>query len=184
MIDTNSLDLFSTPIWGYILRTEQYHASTYIEYLLNQQKINTGVTKSNFGGYQTNDDLHREGIFFELTSIIENISNEIFKLYSTDKLVIDALWGNINSSGNYNAAHIHDGVLSGVLYLQVPKNSGKLVLINPAVRSDSHCIRLKNYAIRPEFLGCIIFPSWLEHYVEPNGSNENRISLSFNLKRR
>ena len=26
----------------------------------------------------------------------------------------------------------------------------------------------------------IIFPSWLEHGVEPNMSNEDRISLSFN----
>lgn len=183
MIDNKPLELFSTPVWGYVLSTEQYHAATYIEYLLEQQKINNGVKKSNFGGYQTHDNLHQEGIFQEFVPIVENICNEIFSQFSFEKLKIDALWGNINSYGNYNASHIHEGVLSGVVYLQVPENSGKLVLINPAVRSDSHPIREKNYFVQPQNLACIIFPSWLEHYVEPNLSNKNRISLSFNLKK-
>lgn len=184
MIDNKPLELFSTPVWGYVLNTEQYHAATYTEYLLEQQSEISSVKKSNIGGYQTHDNLHLEGVFQELVPIIENICNEIFFQYSSDQLKIDALWGNINSHGNYNGSHVHDGVLSGVFYLQVPANSGKLVLINPAVRADTHPIRSKNYAIQPQALGCIIFPSWLEHYVEPNLSNENRISLSFNLKRR
>jgi hypothetical protein len=28
----------------------------------------------------------------------------------------------------------------------------------------------------------IVFPSYAEHYVEPNLSNEDRISISFNTK--
>ena len=27
----------------------------------------------------------------------------------------------------------------------------------------------------------LIFPSWLDHYVEPNESDEDRISISFNV---
>jgi uncharacterized protein (TIGR02466 family) len=28
----------------------------------------------------------------------------------------------------------------------------------------------------------IMFPSWLRHYVEPSKSNEDRISIAFNLE--
>ena len=63
----------------------------------------------------------------------------------------------------------------------MPANSGKLVLINPAVRSDGHLLRESNYPITPEKLACIMFPSWLEHYVESNLSNDMRISISFNI---
>ena len=72
--------------------------------------------------------------------------------------------------------------LSGVLFLQTPTNCGRLVFKNPAVSSDFSLIRAKDFVIDPEVLGCIFFPSWLEHYVEPNLSDEDRISLSFNFE--
>jgi hypothetical protein len=68
-----------------------------------------------------------------------------------------------------------------VVWLQVPENSGRLVLINPAVRSDSRLLRSPNYPITPKRMGCIIWPSWLEHYVEINHSNQERVSISFNM---
>ena len=41
--------------------------------------------------------------------------------------------------------------------------------------------KIRNYPVEPSPLSCIIFPSWLSHYVEPNMSDEKRISLSFNF---
>ena len=176
-------EIFKTPIWGYVLKNEYYHISNYIDYLVEQQRTVPSVKKSNFGGYQTHDNLHEVNVFKEFVDVVQNISNNIFLPYSSDKLEIDSMWGNINNFSNSNASHVHEGVLSGVFYLKVPVNSGKLVFINPAVRSDGHLIRTKNYSIQPEFLSCIIFPSWLEHYVEPSDSQEDRISISFNLKK-
>jgi len=35
--------------------------------------------------------------------------------------------------------------------------------------------------VQPQNLLLLLFPSWLEHYVEQNMSDESRISLSFNI---
>ena len=91
------------------------------------------------------------------------------------------MWANINDKYNYNAHHTHEGILSGVFYLHVPENSGRLILVDPAVRNHNSVIKNSNYGIKPERLACIVFPSWLEHYVEPNQSDEYRISISFNI---
>lgn len=173
--------LFETPIWGYVLNNEQYHKENYIEYLLKLKESEPSAQKSNFGGYQTNDNLHKVGVFKEFVTVLEGLANDIFKEFSNEKLEIVDMWGNINNRKDSNAAHTHGGILSGVVYLQVPEDSGRLILINPAVRSNAHAISIKNYPIQPQDLGCIMFPSWLEHYVEPSNSDIDRISISFNF---
>ena len=40
------------------------------------------------------------------------------------------------------------------------------------------------YRIEPKENMLLYFPGWLEHEVEPNNSNEERISISFNLIRK
>ena len=35
---------------------------------------------------------------------------------------------------------------------------------------------------KPEKGKLVLFPSWLEHYVEPNLTNEDRISMSFDTQ--
>jgi uncharacterized protein (TIGR02466 family) len=182
MIKHEPFEIFKTPIWGFLLNSEQYHISNYLEYLLDQKNSIPSELKSNFGGYQSHDNLHKVGMFKGLVNTLENLSSEIFSQYSTKKLKIDAMWGNINSYRNSNFAHVHEGELSGVFYLQIPEESGNLVFINPAVRSDNHRIRASNYRVAPSKLSCIIFPSWLEHYVEVSNSHTDRISVSFNLK--
>lgn len=174
-------NLFSTPIWGYMLNTEKYHSKDYIEYILNLRNTEKSQQKSNMGGYQTRDDLENEGVFQELIKILNGIGNSICQNYTNKPVKVISMWGNINEKYCFNAAHTHEGLISGVLYLEVPENSGRLVFCNPAVRSDTHPIKQKNYAIVPQKLACILFPSWLEHYVEPNMSDSTRISISFNI---
>jgi len=182
-IRESKFELFSTPIWGFILNNERYHIYNYIEEIEELIKTKPIVKKSNMGGYQTYHDLDQNPVFRELCETIISLSNNIIKEYMPNSLaVLDGMWANVNDSRDYNAAHVHGGVLSGVFYLKVPKKSGNLVLINPAVRSDSSVIRMKNYVVEPKECACIIFPSWLEHYVESNESNEERISISFNVQ--
>ena len=187
----NQHDIFSTPIWGFILNDQQYQSQDYIDYILAMAKKEPSQKKSNFGGWQSRDNIHEtEGIFREFTSGLNRIANNIF--YDVSKIhkdrvtdgqyvEVEDMWVNVNGKYCSNGAHTHSGILSGVFYLQTPKNSGRLMLINPAVRADGHFIRVSNYPIVPEKLACIMFPSWLEHYVEPNLSDELRISISFNI---
>jgi uncharacterized protein (TIGR02466 family) len=173
---------FHTPLWAFCLNNEEYHCSDYIDRILEIEKNEQSERKSNVGGFQTRDDLHRtEGIFRELTTNLTNLANEILLPYNCKKVQIVEMWANINDKYSYNKAHTHGGILSGVFYLQTPENSGKIVFLNPAIRSDFHIIRHPHHGIDPKKLVCIFFPSWLEHSVEQSMSDERRISISFNL---
>ncbi len=175
-------NIFEVPIWGFILNNEKYHCSDYIQRILEIQSTEPSAKKSNFGGYQSRDNLHEEGIFQELVSSINKIVNDAVSSEIDHHIKINALWANVNSYKDCNGAHVHGGTISGVFYLQVPEKCGNLVLCNPAVRSDASPFKKRNYFIQPQHLACILFPSWLEHYVEPNlNPNVPRISLSFNL---
>lgn len=178
----NQHNIFQVPLWGFILNDHKYQSSNYIECLDILESNEPSTRKSNFGGYQTRDNLHEtEPVLKEWIGAIEKIGNKIISEYGGSQLRMTELWGNINYKYNHNGAHTHGGILSGVFYLQTPQNCGKLVFCNPAVRSDGHILRASNFPIVPEQLALIVFPSWLEHYVEPNLSDQRRISLSFNL---
>lgn len=181
MSHNNQHNIFHTPIWGFMLNTEQYHIEDYIETIRDMMQQTPSVKKSNFGGWQSNDNLHKIGVFRELCSTIERGANSVLESKNVKPDKITSMWANVNHKYSSNAAHVHEGILSGVFYLKVPKNSGKLVFINPAIRSDARMLRESNYGVTPEPLAMILFPSWLEHYVEQNLSDEDRISISFNI---
>lgn len=173
--------IFSLPIWGVMLNDQVYQSKNYLDTILDLEKNQPSQKKSNFGGYQTHDKLHEIPIFKEFVEALENIGNKISINYTPEKLKIMEMWGNINYYKDSNAHHIHGGAISGVFYLETPENCGRLILNNPAVRSDGKLFKNLNYPIDPVKLACIFFPSWLEHYVEPNLSNQRRTSISFNL---
>lgn len=183
-MEDNRINIFSTPIWGFVLNDQKYQNRDYLGAIATIAQSEQSVKKSNIGGYQTHDNLHKLPLFKEFVDTLERIGAGCYNSYtqSESKLVVTEMWGNVNYKYCYNAAHIHGECLSGVFYLQVPKNSGRLIMCNPAVRSDGKAIRSPNYAINPEPLGLIIFPSWLEHYVEPNVSDDCRVSIAFNLR--
>lgn len=174
----NQENIFSIPIWGFILKDQLHQNADYTDYILNLQEKQDSENKSNRGGYQSKDDLHTHGIFQEFNGSILKACQSILP----DKpLYIQSMWANINEHGDFNLPHTHEGVLSGVFYCKTPQNCGKLVLQDPAVRSYSHPIRNSNFGVNPEQLALIIFPSWLEHYVEQSESEELRVSISFNI---
>lgn len=175
-------NLFATPIWGAMLNDHQFQSTDYVDYILEMAKNEPSVRKSNFGGWQSRDNIHQtEGIFRELVKSITFIANNIVKDYKCQPIEIKEMWANVNTKACYNGSHTHSGIISGAFYLSTPENCGKLVLINPVIRSDRHIIRANNFGITPKKLACIFFPAWLEHYVEPNMSDEYRISMSFNM---
>lgn len=178
MYNTN---IFSTPIWGYVLQNQQQYLSAYIAKILEISKNTPTAKKSNFGGWQSQDMLQLLPEFKHLVTIIQDISTKALEPYKTSKPHVQAMWANLNFKHNFNAHHTHEGWLSGVFYLQVPQNSGRLIFTNPAIRSEQSPVRASNYVINPQPLACILFPSWLEHYVEPNQNDTPRISISFNI---
>jgi uncharacterized protein (TIGR02466 family) len=100
-------------------------------------------------------------------------------------------WINIHERGGFNFQHMHDGaMLCGVFYLQAPEGSGALVLRDPRPRSVGGFLKvgaanaLVDLHLVPQAGSLVLFPYWLEHHVEPHGSDESRVSISFNVLNR
>ena len=148
-----------------------------------------GINVSNEGGWHSDDVTH---IFKDLVFGIESKCNMIlndFQIGGFSK--ITSSWVNCNKYKDFNRTHVHPmSFFSGVFYLKVPKNSGNIVFENPNQLANNNFYGLKilsnnlvnsmSYEIQPEENDLIIFNSHLPHFVKPNYSNEDRISIAFN----
>ena len=164
---------------------------------------NKGVQQSNRGGWQSDnlvEETHEEFIRFkkEINRHLQIYHAEIFDGMEFNENVtqhIDNMWVNINEKHHYNDWHVHPGsALSGVFYIKHDgsKENGDIVFkrSNGLYFSLSHwpgglvktlnevTAEIINIEPKPNML--LIFPAWLEHKVEMNLKDDNRISLSFN----
>ena len=67
---------------------------------------------------------------------------------------------------------------SMVFYVQVPKDSGKIVFQWPTNKYNQY----KRWWYPPSVGHYLIFPSTLDHFVTKNNSKDHRIAISFNFK--
>ena len=102
-----------------------------------------------------------------------------------------ASWVNVNKQDNYNSRHHHDPhagtFLSGVFYVKCPPDCGAIRFYDPRPHIDTapdmqyFYDSKTHFKIFPQENMLLMFPSWLEHDVEPNKSKEERIAISFNI---
>jgi len=101
-------------------------------------------------------------------------------------------WVNVQRPGQFQEYHDHLSSkkvqFSGVYYLSVPQRSGNIQFRHPNVKllnrwsDDLACLRHNFfYVLQPKNGLLLLFPSWLDHMVQKNESDFNRISLSFNF---
>ena len=162
-------------------------------FCLDYEKNNKSRFCSNFGGFQSNDLDFNIPILNKMGNLILNNVNYVSKKYfKINKLLdISNMWFNINRYKDNNSKHIHpNSLFSGVFYSKIPNNSGKIKFFNSESAgiffADVDMIEhteynSSSYVLTPETSFLHIFPSFLNHCVEPNLSqNEERISFSFN----
>ena len=160
---------------------------------LREQKPETNNV-SNRKGWQSHPytDLNPDAyINRKLYDLFEQSLNTAIK----GKVEIGNYWININGKGAYNIEHDHpEAHFSGVYYVNCPKNSGVIVFENPynfkafnELDSYNEEFRQRNLQygtmyIEPVDGLLIIFPAHLRHSVPENNSDEERISIAFNLR--
>jgi uncharacterized protein (TIGR02466 family) len=170
---------------------KQYLELCYTE----RQKNLNGVKISNYGGWQSGNILDNN----KSNDLIDAIEDQInfcmqsqFDLQKNKKFKLDNLWINISKKNNYNYSHNHPmSYYSGVYYIQCPENCGNIVFEdssnnvvdllyrNQKIKEDNKMFENYYYNVKEGLM--ILFPSNLMHRVEPNQSDEDRISISFNL---
>ena len=93
-------------------------------------------------------------------------------------------WINVMPPGSYQRIHSHfNSNLSGTFYLQAPEQSGDLYIPSPYINGIENIITTASeYIIPPKVREGWLHPSSLPHYVSRNESDEDRVSISYNLK--
>tara|TARA_Y100001968_G_scaffold41097_1_gene31156 strand:+ start:175 stop:756 length:582 start_codon:yes stop_codon:yes gene_type:complete len=145
------------------------------------------VKHSNINGDQYEDYRNKD--------LTDAILRSFPKVHGKPKLnfTLFHMWVNINPKGASNSRHTHitfnrELLLSGVYYVKVPENSGRIRFYDPRMISSINPPDYEYYHesaeynfIVPQEDMVIFFPSWFEHDVEENKSNEERISIGFNV---
>ena len=94
-------------------------------------------------------------------------------------------WLNVIEPGGYQVSHNHaPNLLSGILFLSDCTNTSRLVLKDP--RPARQCFTQTQQGptevpVSSSAGSAIIFPGWLEHWVEENNSETQQAYIAFNL---
>jgi len=157
---------------------------------------NKGIKKTNVDGWHSETNMHEKSEYKPLVNELFRMAHQIFEEEWLEREpFLGNMWANINPFGGYNKPHVHPNALfSGVYYVKTPPNCGRLIGQDPRPGIQT-CMPTRKKGQPPKHLWrdvhlqpqenrAIIFPAWLWHSVEPNQSNENRISVSFNFIQR
>ena len=165
-----------------------------IDFVYNmREKDPVGHTISNRRGWQsscfsidTEDDV--------LKKFLTNCLAEFPPIKKSVRLFVSA-WVNINPPEAFNMKHNHPtSDLSGVLWIKSQKDCGNIIFDSPrsfATHQEIECYNedfkennnyFHSFSFNPVAGRLLVFPSHLEHHVAFNESQEDRISVSFNIR--
>jgi len=185
--------LWPTPVWRF--SPEGIDNKVILDDCWSAKRHDPGTKASNGGGWQS------------ISRPLVQSSTDIKRLLWTIEHELEACcqaigmpqpgrignyWININGPRDFNYQHCHPGArLSGVYYVQVPPESGRLIF--PRSHLADYVYGTLGYketdynkplqAYEPQVGECIVFPAELQHYVEANQApdKEFRVSIAFNV---
>ena len=184
--------VFPTPI--YIADIKHPTLNQQLEQnIINWSNQDKGVVRTNIKGWHSTTDMNLKPEYQDLVNMLHEAQRTIYDQEHLDsEPFLGNMWANINPPGSMNRAHIHPNSLwSGVYYVKASENSGQLkiedprsvaLMVRPRMKQGKPPRRLwreDNY--EPKAGRLIMFPSWLNHCVDTNESNDIRISVSFNF---
>mgnify|MGYP001268247837 CR=1 FL=1 len=186
---------FPTPVWTLQLKNyKNINEEMYSFIKDSQNNDQKGIHKSNIKGWHSKDFSLQENetknfINFILPSI-EKVIIDMNWERKKQSIKISNMWAIVNIGGSTNLRHQHgNSTISGAYYVRAPKNCGDIVFYDPRPAP----VFYSPEAISPNFLNAqvngispkegalILFPSYVDHSVNENLSNEERIVISFNI---
>ena len=168
-------EIFPTPVWHEEGGISQQLVDELYEGAYQCLKKYPSIDKtSNQGGYHSPafewKNFHPQGI--------ELIQKVVYKAIVQD-FDVTSWWFNINGKGGWNMPHSHAGRgidLALILYLTETDDLLTLVNSNPTLNDPM------GYSPHIKKGDILIFPSDLVHFVMPNQREEDRVSISMNLR--
>jgi uncharacterized protein (TIGR02466 family) len=153
------------------------YSSKLASQIRNEIKLNSNFIKKNLA----------KEIIIDVKKFLKNE-----KIRNIKEIRILNLWVVRQFKGEYNPVHYHEGDLSGVGYLKLPKNmttnkevKNKKIRTNGTIdfiNGQKNFLSKSIYNVIPKIGDMYIFPNYLMHTAYPFNIEGERRSFSFNLK--
>jgi len=153
------------------------YSSKLASQIRNEIKLNSNFIKKNLA----------KEIIIDAKKFLKNE-----KIKNIKEIRILNLWVVRQFKGEYNPVHYHEGDLSGVGYLKLPKNmtinkevKNKKIRTNGTIdfiNGQKNFLSKSIYNVTPKIGDMYIFPNYLMHTAYPFNIEGERRSFSFNLK--
>ena len=192
----NILPLFSSPLGWSDLNTpsSDIESFCYKEYHQSNAKFKHIGWQSGFMDLETPE---LSNLVNEVKDKLKYIS-ELYSIKPEHELKLTNMWININHPNGAtlqnNVMHLHPGkFVSFVYYVKAPPGCGNLHLMSPLQPSVGYAVpdqvfkelnmfNSLRWIITPEVGKLVMFPSWIQHFADPNNSNDDRICIAFNAE--
>ena len=186
---------FSTPVWINQINNFETINNELKNYIYEEKEKNPdGVKKSNVNGWHSEGfDLKNERLKKFTNEISNNIGAAVKDMgwdLETQVVKITNMWAIINKDRAFNERHHHgNSSLSAAYYVKAEKNSGDIIFFDPRqanvfhhpASKEANSLNCQVQSVTPKAGTLVLFPSYLEHKVDENLSNEERIVVSFNI---
>lgn len=186
--------VFPTAVWTTLFEDREAFNASLLERIYRMREQDPkGVANTNIRGWQSPNTLQNmpefESLNLRIIQVCERIAESLH--FQPDLTLRHEAWININPPGASNKIHFHANChFSGIYYLSLKApECGSIFFRDPRVASrmltypatqptefTSDEVRMK-----PEEGRMYVFPGWLEHGVEENQSDQDRVSIAFNV---
>jgi uncharacterized protein (TIGR02466 family) len=143
-------------------------------------------------GWQSVQSLHELGDFRDFISCVHRVVPGILRFLriGDDAYQVTACWATVLARGAAHKMHQHpNNFLSGVYYVQTNPGADTINFHDP--RNQTGIIRppvveltaenTDQVVVRVQAGTMLVFPAYLQHSVDANASEDERISISFNI---
>lgn len=190
--ESDVIPMFPTLVWKIQLNAQRHEAINPI-ILAALARMRREAPKLAPGqGWQSDQNLHQLEEFRDLVSSIDKAAMSVLRFLriAYDAVEISGCWATVLAHGAAHKAHYHpNNYLSGVYYVRTRPGADSINFHDP--RSQTGIIRppvaeltaenTDQVVVRVKDGTLLIFPSYLQHSVDANAGEEERISISFNI---
>jgi len=188
---------FASPIMTFTVPDAENLNKQLLKEANAMREASAGMNRSNFNGWHSETDLfqrNEKGISTLCKHIIEAFKVTTLRTIPGFPLADHNMtfngWININGKGGYNSPHTHPGnQWSGCYYANQPdtdhSRAGMIEFLDPRLSPRDMAIFgtplfAPKIQVRPSAGQLLVFPSYLMHWVYPNESEEERVSIAWN----